>query len=448
MASQSESFDVAVVGGGAIGLAVRVARGRSAALRARRARRGRARRVARRRGHARAGLRGRVRRARAARARAARAPRRFAAFCAELGRRRADPAARSARWSSRATATRPRRSSACSRSARGLGLRGRAAAPERRRAALEPALAPTVRLALDVARRPLGRPAPARRRAARARRRGGERAGARRPAARRRRARRPACARRRRAIARRRRSSSPPASTSRGSTCPSRARPGAPGQGPGPAPARPARARPGRRARSAARDAYLVPRGDGRYVLGATMEERGWDTAPTAGGVYELLRDLAEVVPGVLELEIEELVAGLRPAHARQPARDRPRRARGPGLGDRPLPQRHPARRRSPPSSSRGALAGEPLPELGRRLPTRARFAGGRAHEGRRSTASRPSWPTARRSRPRSRARPARRRPRRGGRGRRRGRPARRSGRDHELHEGARVEILRAIQGG
>ena len=60
--------------------------------------------------------------------------------------------------------------------------------------------------------------------------------------------------------------------------------------------------------------AYLVPRGDGRYVLGATMEERGWDTAATAGGVYELIRDMSELVPGVLELEIEELVAGLRPA--------------------------------------------------------------------------------------------------------------------------------------
>jgi glycine oxidase len=60
--------------------------------------------------------------------------------------------------------------------------------------------------------------------------------------------------------------------------------------------------------------AYLVPRGDGRYVLGATMEERGFDTAPTAGGVYELLRDISEVVPGVFELDIEEVVAGLRPA--------------------------------------------------------------------------------------------------------------------------------------
>jgi glycine oxidase len=60
--------------------------------------------------------------------------------------------------------------------------------------------------------------------------------------------------------------------------------------------------------------AYLVPRGDGRYVLGATMEERGWDTSATAGGVYELIRDMSEVVPGVLELEIEEVEAGLRPA--------------------------------------------------------------------------------------------------------------------------------------
>jgi glycine oxidase len=60
--------------------------------------------------------------------------------------------------------------------------------------------------------------------------------------------------------------------------------------------------------------AYFVPRGDGRFVLGATMEERGWDTTPTAGGVYELLRDLSEIVPGVLELHVEDVIAGLRPA--------------------------------------------------------------------------------------------------------------------------------------
>lgn len=58
---------------------------------------------------------------------------------------------------------------------------------------------------------------------------------------------------------------------------------------------------------------YLVPRGDGRYVLGATVEERGFDIGPTAGGVYELLRDAWELVPGVAELEIEELLVGMRP---------------------------------------------------------------------------------------------------------------------------------------
>jgi glycine oxidase len=59
---------------------------------------------------------------------------------------------------------------------------------------------------------------------------------------------------------------------------------------------------------------YLVPRGDGRYVLGATMEERGFDTTVTAGGLYELLRDAGELVPGVHELVVEETAAGLRPA--------------------------------------------------------------------------------------------------------------------------------------
>ncbi len=48
-------------------------------------------------------------------------------------------------------------------------------------------------------------------------------------------------------------------------------------------------------------------------MLGATVEERGFDTAITALGVHDLLRDAAEVVPGTLELEVEELIAGLRP---------------------------------------------------------------------------------------------------------------------------------------
>ncbi len=59
---------------------------------------------------------------------------------------------------------------------------------------------------------------------------------------------------------------------------------------------------------------YVVPRGDGRYVLGATMEERGFETTVTAGAVYELLRDASELVPGISELVIDEISAGLRPA--------------------------------------------------------------------------------------------------------------------------------------
>ena len=58
---------------------------------------------------------------------------------------------------------------------------------------------------------------------------------------------------------------------------------------------------------------YVAPRGDGRYVLGATMEERGFDTTVTAGAVFELLRDAVELLPGLDEMVIDELSAGLRP---------------------------------------------------------------------------------------------------------------------------------------
>jgi glycine oxidase len=58
---------------------------------------------------------------------------------------------------------------------------------------------------------------------------------------------------------------------------------------------------------------YLVPRGDGRYVLGATMEERGFDVTVTAGGVRELLAEAQLIVPGVDEMVLEEASAGLRP---------------------------------------------------------------------------------------------------------------------------------------
>jgi glycine oxidase len=58
---------------------------------------------------------------------------------------------------------------------------------------------------------------------------------------------------------------------------------------------------------------YLVPRDDGRLVVGATVEERGFDTTVTAGGVHELLREAYRLLPDVAEMELLEASAGLRP---------------------------------------------------------------------------------------------------------------------------------------
>jgi glycine oxidase len=58
---------------------------------------------------------------------------------------------------------------------------------------------------------------------------------------------------------------------------------------------------------------YLVPRPDGRLIVGATQEERGFDTVVTAGGVHELLREAYRVLPDVAEMEFAGAIAGLRP---------------------------------------------------------------------------------------------------------------------------------------
>jgi glycine oxidase len=58
---------------------------------------------------------------------------------------------------------------------------------------------------------------------------------------------------------------------------------------------------------------YVLDRGDGRLVVGGTMEERGFDTAVTVDGVYRLLEAAWEVLPDVAELQFEEARAGLRP---------------------------------------------------------------------------------------------------------------------------------------
>jgi glycine oxidase len=61
-------------------------------------------------------------------------------------------------------------------------------------------------------------------------------------------------------------------------------------------------------------EVYAVPRADGRLVVGATVEERGFDAAVTAGGVLDLLRAGYDVLPGIAELELLQAAAGHRPA--------------------------------------------------------------------------------------------------------------------------------------
>lgn len=58
---------------------------------------------------------------------------------------------------------------------------------------------------------------------------------------------------------------------------------------------------------------YLVPRENGEIVLGATMEELGFDQTVTVGAASELLSDARELLPGVSELALVETSAGLRP---------------------------------------------------------------------------------------------------------------------------------------
>lgn len=59
---------------------------------------------------------------------------------------------------------------------------------------------------------------------------------------------------------------------------------------------------------------YLVPRRDGRLIVGTTVErEAGFDTQPTAGGMFHILRKARNMVPSIDDFPILEIGAGLRP---------------------------------------------------------------------------------------------------------------------------------------
>src|SRR5262249_11491139 len=65
--------------------------------------------------------------------------------------------------------------------------------------------------------------------------------------------------------------------------------------------------------------AYLAPRRDGRLIVGATVEEKGFDTTLTAGGVLALLEATWRAIPAVEELPIEGMWVGHRPGSRDDP---------------------------------------------------------------------------------------------------------------------------------
>ena len=58
---------------------------------------------------------------------------------------------------------------------------------------------------------------------------------------------------------------------------------------------------------------YLIPRRDGRLLIGATTEERGFDASITAGGLLGLLDDAWRTLPAIEDLPVDESWVGFRP---------------------------------------------------------------------------------------------------------------------------------------
>ena len=61
-------------------------------------------------------------------------------------------------------------------------------------------------------------------------------------------------------------------------------------------------------------DVYVIPREDGELLVGATVEEMGFDLSPRAGAVMDLLRHAWDLLPGSYDLDFVTVDVGLRPA--------------------------------------------------------------------------------------------------------------------------------------
>ena len=60
-------------------------------------------------------------------------------------------------------------------------------------------------------------------------------------------------------------------------------------------------------------DCYLIPRRDGRLLVGATEEESGFEKRVTTSGTLQLLHAASELIPRLGELPLDANWVGLRP---------------------------------------------------------------------------------------------------------------------------------------
>jgi glycine oxidase len=59
---------------------------------------------------------------------------------------------------------------------------------------------------------------------------------------------------------------------------------------------------------------HMAPKGDGRLIIGATVEECGFDETVTAGGLYALLEAARRAFPAVEEMAVDAVWTGFRPS--------------------------------------------------------------------------------------------------------------------------------------
>jgi glycine oxidase len=60
-------------------------------------------------------------------------------------------------------------------------------------------------------------------------------------------------------------------------------------------------------------DIYLIPHRAGHLIVGASVEEQGFDHVPTAGATFDLLRHAWRALPGIYDVSLQEINVGFRP---------------------------------------------------------------------------------------------------------------------------------------